>query len=122
MRNLLFYFLFILPGFLCAQNCDRKVPYEGKPGYANYPKGYFCLTGGKWGTVDAYNKQIIPPQYDSIFTTNSLATPFFVRQNNKYGSISGTGQVLIPVQYDSLCEDGLLFFLAKKGDYWGILK
>jgi hypothetical protein len=81
-----------------------------------------CLNG-KWGVIDRYGNEIIPLEYDQIYTTNSM---WSVRLNDKWGVIDSTKTIIIPIEYDeikyanpnkiSVILDGEVLYFNAKGE------
>lgn len=91
----------------------------------------------KFGTIDAYGKEVIPVMYESIdfgsFDKNSLSQTIYykkwiIKKDGLYGFISSKGQLLLENKYDTIYENKLRFqhfsdrfLVIKKGDKYGAL-
>lgn len=62
------------------------------------------INGGKWGAVNNYGEEIIPPIYSKIFT-DEYGRIYFKNGTSKIGMINKDKQIIIPDEYDFLHDD-----------------
>lgn len=78
-----------------------------------------CELTGKWDYVDAGRNAVIPPQYDSIASSQlGIAA---VNPSGELGVVRQDGRYLIQPEYDTLLPIGCGLYIVQKGGGWGVV-
>lgn len=85
----------------------------------HFKNGYAWIKENwKWGCIDQYGNNIIPPQYDSIDCSHEQVK---VQENKKYWFINKQGKILVPIIYDEIGEFSEWLVRVKKDKLYGYM-
>ena len=75
--------------------------------------------GDYYGVIDSNGKEIIPIQYQHIYTPQTGIS--IVKKDNKYGLIDQEGKIIIPLKYEQIDTFQDYGYKVKIGDKYGLV-
>ena len=128
VQAILFIHLFVCLGF--AQE-DQEAKYDYIASFGEHGHASFAVVRleNRYGLIDRQGKEVIPPEYDKIYSFGSSGLNWAkVQKNNRYGFIDRTGAIIIKPIYDRIysfgdknvnwalvLRDGLYGFIGRSG-------
>lgn len=106
-----------------------KIPFEYDAIYDTWYNNfdpeknrYIVVKDKKVGTIDIYNKVVIPLIYDALSGWVEYGpNAHFVRKDGKYGLISHEGDIIIPIKYEYVGKPSNGIIKVRKNGKYGVV-